>query len=144
MAGVVAPGWRSITGGLVGSGAQPLSVAISKVSSDASSKAGINADSKVDGDADRGPDGGRQSGAGIIDSLAICGMASTGVWRMAEGMWILFLEAGLALGLFVFIVWWTLPRRGAPGTAAEVAIEDKAANQERNQQRNQQRDPNHG
>jgi hypothetical protein len=25
-------------------------------------------------------------------------------------MWIFLLEAGIALGLFVFIVWWTLPR----------------------------------
>ena len=25
-------------------------------------------------------------------------------------MWIFLLEAGVALGLFVFIVWWTLPR----------------------------------
>lgn len=128
VAGVVAPGWRSITGGLVGSGAQPLSDA----SSDANSKAGINANSKADGDADRGPGGGRQSGAGIIGGLAICGMASTGVWRMGEGIWILFLEAGLALGLFVFIVWWTLPRRSTPGTAAKVATEDKPANQESN------------
>jgi hypothetical protein len=26
-------------------------------------------------------------------------------------MWIFLLEAGIALGLFVFIVWWTLPTR---------------------------------
>jgi hypothetical protein len=51
---------------------------------------------------------------------------------MGDGIWILFLEAGLALGLFVFIVWWTLPRRSTPGTAAKVAIEDKPANQESN------------
>jgi len=25
-------------------------------------------------------------------------------------MWIFLLEAGIALGLLVFIVWWTLPR----------------------------------
>lgn len=26
-------------------------------------------------------------------------------------MWILALEAGLALGLFLFIIWWTLPKK---------------------------------
>lgn len=57
---------------------------------------------------------------------------------MGDGIWILFLEAGLALGLFVFIVWWTLPRRGAVGTAAGVTggaaaevTNDPAAQQER-------------
>jgi hypothetical protein len=49
---------------------------------------------------------------------------------MGDGIWILFLEAGLALGLFVFIVWWTLPRRGATRTAADVTT-DPAAQQER-------------
>ena len=32
-------------------------------------------------------------------------------------MWLLFLEAGLALGLLVFIVWWTMfsgRRKGEP------------------------------
>jgi hypothetical protein len=28
-----------------------------------------------------------------------------------DGMWIIYLEALLALGLLVFIVWWTLPRK---------------------------------
>jgi len=27
-----------------------------------------------------------------------------------QGMWIFLLEAGVALGLLVFIVWWTWPR----------------------------------
>jgi hypothetical protein len=29
---------------------------------------------------------------------------------VSSGLWIILLEAGLALALFVFIVWWTLPR----------------------------------
>jgi hypothetical protein len=28
-----------------------------------------------------------------------------------SGLWIILLEAGLALGLLVFIVWWTWPRK---------------------------------
>ena len=27
-----------------------------------------------------------------------------------SGVWIIFLEAGVALALLVFIVWWTMPR----------------------------------
>ena len=27
-----------------------------------------------------------------------------------QGMWIFLLEAGVALGLLLFIVWWTWPR----------------------------------
>jgi hypothetical protein len=40
---------------------------------------------------------------------------------VSSGLWIILLEAGLALALFVFIVWWTLPRKrkddrdGGPG-----------------------------
>jgi hypothetical protein len=30
---------------------------------------------------------------------------------VSSGLWILLLEAGLALALLVFIVWWTLPRK---------------------------------
>ncbi|WP_281200911.1 hypothetical protein [Nitrosomonas mobilis] len=26
-------------------------------------------------------------------------------------MWVLALEAGLAVGLFLFIIWWTLPKK---------------------------------
>ncbi len=26
-------------------------------------------------------------------------------------MWVLALEAALALGLFIFLIWWTLPRK---------------------------------
>ena len=29
----------------------------------------------------------------------------------AGGMWIFYLESALALGMFVFIVWWTLPKQ---------------------------------
>ena len=29
----------------------------------------------------------------------------------AGGMWIFYLESALALGMFVFIVWWTLPKK---------------------------------
>jgi hypothetical protein len=29
-----------------------------------------------------------------------------------SGLWIILLEAGVALGLLVFIVWWTLPGSG--------------------------------
>jgi hypothetical protein len=28
-----------------------------------------------------------------------------------SGLWIILLEAGLALALVAFLVWWTLPRR---------------------------------
>ncbi len=31
--------------------------------------------------------------------------------RVSSGLWILLLEAGVALALLVFIVWWTLPRK---------------------------------
>lgn len=26
-------------------------------------------------------------------------------------MWVILLEAALAVGLFIFIVWWTMPRK---------------------------------
>ena len=33
-------------------------------------------------------------------------------WESVDsGVWIIFLEAGVALALLVFIVWWTMPRR---------------------------------
>jgi hypothetical protein len=32
-----------------------------------------------------------------------------------DAMWILLLEAGLALALLIFIVWWTLPRKPRDG-----------------------------
>jgi hypothetical protein len=34
---------------------------------------------------------------------------------MESGLWIILLEAGLALGLLVFIVWWTLPKKPKNG-----------------------------
>ena len=30
---------------------------------------------------------------------------------MGSGLWILILEGAVALGLLLFIVWWTLPKR---------------------------------
>lgn len=30
-------------------------------------------------------------------------------------MWFVLLEGALALGLFIFIVWWTLPRKPRDG-----------------------------
>ena len=30
---------------------------------------------------------------------------------MGSGLWILILEGAIALGLLLFIVWWTLPKR---------------------------------
>lgn len=30
---------------------------------------------------------------------------------LESGLWVILLEAGLALGLVVFIVWWTMPRK---------------------------------
>jgi len=30
---------------------------------------------------------------------------------VSSGLWIIVLEAGLALALVVFLVWWTLPRK---------------------------------
>jgi len=30
---------------------------------------------------------------------------------VSSGLWIILLEAGLALALVAFLVWWTLPRR---------------------------------
>jgi hypothetical protein len=32
-----------------------------------------------------------------------------------DGLWLLLLEAGVALALLVFIVWWTWPRRPRDG-----------------------------
>lgn len=33
-----------------------------------------------------------------------------------DGFFLLLLEAGVALALLIFIVWWTWPRRKPPGT----------------------------
>jgi len=32
-----------------------------------------------------------------------------------SGLWIILLEAGLALAILVFIVWWTLPEKPKSG-----------------------------
>jgi len=31
---------------------------------------------------------------------------------VSSGLWIIVLEAGLALALLLFLVWWTLPKKG--------------------------------
>jgi hypothetical protein len=31
--------------------------------------------------------------------------------RMDSGLWIIVLEAGVALALLAFIVWWTVPKK---------------------------------
>lgn len=38
----------------------------------------------------------------------------------AGGMWIFYLESALALGMFVFIVWWTLPKKPKDGSGRSV------------------------
>jgi hypothetical protein len=35
-------------------------------------------------------------------------------YRKAEFMWVLFLEAGVALGLLVFIIWWVTRKPKTP------------------------------
>ncbi|HEX9571695.1 MAG TPA: hypothetical protein VF969_05515 [Burkholderiales bacterium] len=37
---------------------------------------------------------------------------------MSSGLWIFLLEAGVALALLAFIVWWTLPRKPKSGDRA--------------------------
>jgi hypothetical protein len=32
-----------------------------------------------------------------------------------SGLWIFILEGAIALGLLVFIVWWTIPKKPPPG-----------------------------
>ena len=60
----------------------------------------------------------------------------TGI-MFAGGVWIFYLESALALGLFVFIVWWTLPKQpkdksgrsvdaGAPGAPDAPDAREKA------------------
>ena len=34
---------------------------------------------------------------------------------VSSGLWIILLEAGVALGLLAFIVWWTLPKKPNDG-----------------------------
>ena len=34
---------------------------------------------------------------------------------VSSGLWIILLEAGVALALLVFIVWWTLPKKPKVG-----------------------------
>ena len=47
----------------------------------------------------------------------------------AGGMWIFYLESALALGMFVFIVWWTLPKKPQnkePGREADSSSDKRA------------------
>lgn len=37
---------------------------------------------------------------------------------MSSGLWIILLEAGLALALLLALVWWTLPKRPKSGEQA--------------------------
>ncbi|MGB5081949.1 MAG: hypothetical protein WBO23_14530 [Burkholderiales bacterium] len=34
---------------------------------------------------------------------------------MNSGLWIILLEAGLALAILLFVVWWTLPKKPKGG-----------------------------
>ncbi|WP_374341464.1 hypothetical protein [Methyloversatilis sp.] len=43
-------------------------------------------------------------------------------------MWLFLLEAGTALALFLFILWWTLPKREKP--PAEEAGSERSADKE--------------
>ena len=45
----------------------------------------------------------------------------------AGGMWIFYLESALALGMFVFIVWWTLPKKPKDKSGSGVDAGDPAA-----------------
>ena len=42
-------------------------------------------------------------------------------------MWIFYLESALALGMFVFIVWWTLPKKPKDKSGRGVDAGDHAA-----------------
>ena len=50
----------------------------------------------------------------------------TGI-MFAGGMWIFYLESALALGMFVFIVWWTLPKKPKGKSGRSLAASDPAA-----------------
>jgi len=40
-------------------------------------------------------------------------------------MWVLALEAGLALGLLLFIIWWTLPKKKKNDHSVEEINKDR-------------------
>lgn len=42
-----------------------------------------------------------------------------------SGLWIILLEAGVALGLLIFIVWWTLPRSGRKDVESRENLSDR-------------------
>jgi hypothetical protein len=43
---------------------------------------------------------------------------------VSSGLWIILLEAGLALALLLALVWWTIPRRPRNTAATRRARED--------------------
>ena len=45
----------------------------------------------------------------------------------AGGMWIFYLESALALSMFVFIVWWTLPKKPKDKSGKSAEAGDPAA-----------------
>ena len=45
----------------------------------------------------------------------------------ADGMWIFYLESALALSMFVFIVWWTLPKKPKDKSGRGAEAGDPAA-----------------
>ena len=45
----------------------------------------------------------------------------------ADGMWIFYLESALALSMFVFIVWWTLPKKPKDKSGRSAEAGDPAA-----------------
>jgi len=44
--------------------------------------------------------------------------------NVSSGLWIILLEAGLALALLLALVWWTLPRKPESGERAPGSGED--------------------
>jgi len=45
---------------------------------------------------------------------------------MSSGLWIILLEAGLALALLLALVWWTLPKRPRKTEEPHGAREDSS------------------
>jgi len=70
-----------------------------------------------------------QTGAGRASQAGVAGHADSGAGNGAQAaavrmrpakrrpraVWVVLLEMGLALGLAVFIVWWTWPKKRDPG-----------------------------
>ena len=47
----------------------------------------------------------------LVESGVCKASRSIPVLNDLSDMWLIFLEAGVALGLLLFIVWWTLPKK---------------------------------